>query len=65
MELVDGGLEEVMAGLTTIWQTELAPRRTAVVLGDEDLPELPRPFLAGGTRIRPQICFQGWVAAGT
>ncbi len=64
VELVDHGLSEVTTGLAAIWHSELAPGWTADVLAGQDLPQLLQRFLAGGKRIRPKICFWGWVAAG-
>jgi len=63
---VDAELDEAVADLERIWSAELVPAGTPVdVLSDRDLPALVRALTGvGGKRIRPSMCFWGWVAAG-
>lgn len=65
---VDGRLSEVVDDLQRIWSEELALGQAAApvdILADHDLPDLVRGLTAaGGKRIRPSMCFWGWVAAG-
>ena len=62
LQRVDRQLAEVLDGLTEAWAAEDA--RTVDVLADRDLPELLRSLASAGKRIRPSMCFWGWVAAG-
>lgn len=64
MRLVDQRLDESVADLAEIWHTDLAEHRQVDVLVDRDLPELLKSLAASGKRIRPIMCFWGWVAAG-
>jgi len=65
---VDARLTAVVDDLQRIWSEELAPGQddTQVdILADHDLPELVRGLTGlGGKRIRPSMCFWGWVTAG-
>jgi geranylgeranyl diphosphate synthase type I len=70
---VDERLADVVANLTQTWRYDLmgdddpgsdwdAP---IDILQDRDLPEMLRVLtVTGGKRIRPSMCFWGWVAAG-
>jgi geranylgeranyl diphosphate synthase, type I len=68
---VDARLAEVVHRLVQTWRHDLfaeigvgagAPMD---ILLDRDLPEMLRVLtVAGGKRIRPSMCFWGWVAAG-
>ncbi len=64
LSLVDQRLAEVVAELSEIWHTDLAEHQPVDVLADRDLPELLQALAATGKRIRPTMCFWGWVAAG-
>ena len=64
MRLVDRRLDEAVADLARVWHTDLAEHRPVDVLADRDLPELLTSLAASGKRIRPTMCFWGWVAAG-
>jgi len=64
LQLVDDRLDQVVGELTEIWHTDLAEHRPVDVLADRDLPELLRSLAASGKRIRPTMCFWGWLAAG-
>lgn len=64
LQMVDDRLDQVVADLTEIWHTDLAQHRPVDVLVDRDLPELLRSLAASGKRIRPTMCFWGWLAAG-
>lgn len=64
MGLVDQRLDDSVADLAEIWHTDLAEHRQVDVLVDRDLPELLKSLAASGKRIRPIMCFWGWVAAG-
>lgn len=65
---VDARLTEVVDDLQQIWSEELAPGHASDpvdILADHDLPDLVRGLTGvGGKRIRPSMCFWGWVAAG-
>jgi geranylgeranyl diphosphate synthase type I len=61
---VDQALDDAVRGLAEIWYGDLAEHRPVDVLSDRDLPEMLRALAASGKRIRPTMCFWGWVAAG-
>lgn len=62
---VDDHLDEVVENLIHTWRVELQDPAPVDILLDHDLPELVRSLAAaGGKRIRPTMCFWGWVAAG-
>jgi len=68
LSAVDGRLTEVVDDLQRVWSQELLgdqPDAPVDILTDHDLPELVRGLTGvGGKRIRPSMCFWGWVAAG-
>ncbi len=71
LRLVDARLAEALADLIQTWHVDLGAGqdagggRTVDILGERDLPEMLRALsLTGGKRIRPSMCFWGWVAAG-
>ncbi|HEY5822662.1 MAG TPA: polyprenyl synthetase family protein [Propionibacteriaceae bacterium] len=64
LRLVDSRLDDAVAELMQIWHTDLAEHRPVDVLADKDLPELLKALSASGKRIRPTMCFWGWMAAG-
>ena len=59
---VDRQLAEVLDGLAEAWAGEDA--QMVDVLADRDLPELLRSLASTGKRIRPTMCYWGWLAAG-
>lgn len=62
-DLVETGLRSELERVRQCWD-ELAPR-SAVAGAPVDLPgELLRFVMAGGKRVRPRMCYWGWVAAG-
>ncbi len=70
---VDDRLGEVVTDLAQTWRNDLRGEGDASadgstpmdILADHDLPELLRTLtVTGGKRIRPSMCFWGWVAAG-
>jgi geranylgeranyl diphosphate synthase type I len=70
---VDARLAEVVQNLVQTWRHELSPATDADsdalppmdILLDRDLPEMLRALtVTGGKRIRPTMCYWGWVAAG-
>ena len=70
---VDARLAEVVQSLVQTWRHELFTENGAGtgslppmdILLDRDLPEILRVLtMTGGKRIRPSMCFWGWVAAG-
>ena len=70
---VDDRLAEVVANLVQAWRHDLVgdddPGSDAAtpldILLDRDLPEMLRVLtVTGGKRIRPSMCYWGWVAAG-
>ena len=65
---VDVRLCDVVDDLQRVWSEELLgdePDAPVDILTDRDLPELVRGLTGvGGKRIRPSMCFWGWVAAG-
>jgi geranylgeranyl diphosphate synthase, type I len=62
LKSVDSRLAAVLEALADVWPAEGA--RRADVLTDRDLPELLRSLTSTGKRIRPSMCFCGWLAAG-
>ena len=64
LKRVDRSLDEAVRDLADIWYGDLAEHRPVDVLTDRDLPEMLRALAASGKRIRPTMCFWGWVAAG-
>ena len=69
---VDDRLADVVANLTRTWRYDLAgdddPGSDGAapldILLDRDLPEMLRVLtITGGKRIRPSMCYWGWVAA--
>ncbi len=70
---VDDRLADVVANLAQTWRHDLAGNDDAAadgaapldILQDRDLPEMLRVLtVTGGKRIRPSMCYWGWVAAG-
>ncbi|HZA05052.1 MAG TPA: polyprenyl synthetase family protein [Propionibacteriaceae bacterium] len=69
---VDDRLADVVANLAQTWRYDLAgddpETDTAApldILLERDLPEMLRVLtITGGKRIRPSMCYWGWVAAG-
>ena len=70
---VDERLADVVASLAQTWRYDLmgdedpgSDRGAPLdILQDRDLPEMLRVLtVTGGKRIRPSMCFWGWVAAG-
>ena len=66
---VDARLAEVVHRLVQTWRHDLSsetdPLAPMDILLDRDLPEMLRVLtMTGGKRIRPSMCFWGWVAAG-
>jgi geranylgeranyl diphosphate synthase type I len=70
---VDARLAEVLQGLVQTWRHDLSEGIDGDadsllpmdILLDRDLPEMLRVLsLTGGKRIRPTMCYWGWVAAG-
>jgi geranylgeranyl diphosphate synthase, type I len=59
---VDRQLSDALDALSELWSME--DPRTADVLADRDLPDLLRSLASTGKRIRPTMCFWGWLAAG-
>ena len=62
LKSVDSRLTAVLEALADVWPTEGA--RWVDVLTDRDLPELLRSLTSTGKRIRPSMCYWGWLAAG-
>ena len=70
---VDARLAEVVQSLVQTWRHDLVSGTDVGsdslppmdILLDRDLPEMLRVLtMTGGKRIRPSMCFWGWVAAG-
>jgi len=61
LNMVDRQLAEVLDGLAEVWAAEDA--ETVDVLVDRDLPELLGSLASTGKRIRPTMCYWGWLAA--
>ena len=70
---VDDRLADVVANLAQTWRYDLVGSDDAAgdgtapldILQDRDLPEMLRVLtVTGGKRIRPSMCYWGWVAAG-
>jgi geranylgeranyl diphosphate synthase type I len=60
---VEDLLTERLTGLGLQWRQ--GARATDLVLGPEDVPELLSSLvMSGGKRLRPQMCWWGWVASG-
>ncbi len=73
LQAADARLAEAARRLDHTWRVELGPELRAAggsgrepdILYDRDLPELLRALsVTGGKRIRPSMCFWGWVSAG-
>ncbi len=72
LRATDQRLAEAARHLDHTWRVELGPELREAgggpepdILCDRDLPELLRALaVSGGKRIRPSMCFWGWVAAG-
>ena len=71
--LVDTQLSYVIKALAQTWAVDFGPRGSeggvadhpVDILADRDLPQLLLALAAtGGKRIRPRMCFWGWVATG-
>ncbi|MBA3528853.1 MAG: polyprenyl synthetase family protein [Propionibacteriaceae bacterium] len=61
---VDVLLVDSLDDLTRLWTTELDDQAHLDVLGSRDLPMLIQQLLqSGGKRIRPAMCYLGWLAA--
>jgi geranylgeranyl diphosphate synthase type I len=59
---VDRQLAEVLDGLAEAWAVE--DTQMVDLLADRDLPELLGSLASTGKRIRPTMCYWGWLAAG-
>ena len=62
LKSVDSRLTAVLEALADVWPAE--GDRRVDVLSDHDLPELLRSLTSTGKRIRPSMCYWGWLAAG-
>jgi geranylgeranyl diphosphate synthase type I len=62
LSLVDRQLAEVLHELAAVWTAE--DGQPVDVLVDRDLPELLGSLASTGKRIRPTMCYWGWLAAG-
>lgn len=62
LSLVDRQLAAVLQELSAVWAAEDAQQ--VDVLVDRDLPELLGSLTSTGKRIRPTMCYWGWLAAG-
>ena len=62
LKSVDSRLTAVLEALAGVWPAE--DDRRVEVLSDHDLPELLRSLTSTGKRIRPSMCYWGWLAAG-
>ncbi len=63
LRTVEDLLLERLSGLGRQWRH--GARTTDFVLGPEDVPELLGTLVkSGGKRLRPQMCWWGWVASG-
>ncbi|GLY31001.1 polyprenyl synthetase family protein [Kineosporia sp. NBRC 101731] len=63
LHAVEALLTERLADLGTQWRRGTATSDT--VLGEDDVPELLTTLvMSGGKRLRPQMCWWGWVASG-
>ena len=60
--MVDRRLAAVLEELSAAWAAEDAQK--VDVLVDRDLPELLGSLASTGKRIRPTMCYWGWLAAG-
>ena len=62
---VDDTLTQALADLSRLWLTELDDRGHLDVLAERDLPVFITQLLtSGGKRIRPAMCYLGWLGAG-
>lgn len=66
---VDARLADVVHHLVQTWRHDMSTDTESLapmdILLDRDLPEMLRVLtMTGGKRIRPSMCFWGWVAAG-
>ena len=72
LRATDARLADAARHLDHTWRVELGPELREAgggpepdILCDRDLPELLRALsVSGGKRIRPSMCFWGWVAGG-
>ena len=62
LSMVDRQLAEVLEELAEAWAAE--DTQKVDVLIDRDLPELLGSLASTGKRIRPTMCYWGWLAAG-
>jgi geranylgeranyl diphosphate synthase type I len=61
---VDQALGDAMSDLTKLWDQELDDSGHLDVLTDHDVPAYITQLLgSGGKRIRPAMCYLGWVSA--
>ncbi len=69
---IDERLDEAASELAETWQLDPTPGTPGLdgvdapdILRERDLPEMMRALASGGgKRIRPSMCFWGWLAAG-